>query len=118
MSPAKTGTPASGLTSGAFASCAAATPAPRKRWAVLRTIGLSVLGVVVIYSAFAVYLGITTVAAGVIRAETGVVLQPLAWHSILAWAPAAMIGLSALAGVVPAIKAYRTNIAENLVPVS
>ena len=76
---------------------------------------IAVIGMV---AAFAVYLGITTVAASIIRAETGVVLQPLAWHPILAWAPAAMIGLSALAGIVPAVKAYRTNVAENLVPVS
>ena len=69
-------------------------------------------------AAFAVYLGITTVAAGIIRAETGVVLDAFAWHPILAWAPVAMIGLSALAGVIPAVKAYRTNVAENLVPVS
>ena len=82
---------------------------------VLECAAIAVLGMV---AAFAVYLGITMVAAGVIRAETGVVLQPLAWHPILAWAPAAMVGLSALAGVIPAVKAYRTNIAENLVPVS
>ena len=54
----------------------------------------------------------------IIRTETGVVLNAFAWHPILAWAPAAMIGLSALAGVIPAVKAYRTNVAENLVPVS
>ena len=74
-----------------------------------------VLGMI---AAFAVYLGITTVAAHIIRTETGVVLDAFAWHPILAWAPAAMIGLSALAGVIPAVKAYRTNVAENLVPVS
>jgi len=34
------------------------------------------------------------------------------------WAPAALIGLGALAGVVPAVKAYRTNVAEHLVPTS
>ena len=82
---------------------------------VLECAAIAVIGMV---AAFAVYLGITTVAASIIRAETGVVLQPLAWHPILAWAPMAMIGLSALAGIVPAVKAYRTNVAENLVPVS
>ena len=34
------------------------------------------------------------------------------------WAPAALIGLSALAGVVPALKAYRTNVADGLAPES
>jgi putative ABC transport system permease protein len=69
-------------------------------------------------AAFAVYLGITTVAAGIIRAETGVVLEPFAWQPIFVVVPVTMVGLSALAGVIPAVKAYRTNVAENLVPVS
>ena len=64
------------------------------------------------------YLAITTVAAGVIRAETGVVIEPLAWQPVFAIVPVTMIGLSALAGIIPAAKAYRTNVAENLVPVS
>lgn len=82
---------------------------------VLECAAIAVLGMI---AAFAVYLGITGVAAHIIRTETGVVLNAFAWHPILAWAPAAMIGLSALAGVIPAVKAYRTNVAENLVPVS
>ncbi len=56
--------------------------------------------------------------ASIMRAQTGVVLEPLAWHPVLVLAPVGMIGLSALAGVVPAVKAYRTPVADNLVPVS
>ena len=82
---------------------------------VLECAAIAALGML---AAFAVYLGIATVAAGVIRAETGVVLEPLAWQPIFAIVPVTMIGLSALAGIIPALKAYRTNVAENLLPVS
>ena len=43
-------------------------------------------------------------------------LDAFAWHPVLVWGPAGLIGLSALAGVVPAFKAYRTDVAENLAP--
>jgi putative ABC transport system permease protein len=82
---------------------------------VLEAAAISALGMAV---AFAVYSGIVVVVAGVIRAQTGVVIDPLAWHPVLVLAPAGMIGLGALAGIVPAWKAYQTDVAENLVPVS
>ena len=44
-------------------------------------------------------------------------LMVLAGAMMLA-APLTMIALSALAGIVPAVKAYQTNVAENLTPVS
>jgi putative ABC transport system permease protein len=47
-----------------------------------------------------------------------VVLEPLAVHSVMIWAPMALVGLSALAGIVPAVKAYRTDVAEHLAPIS
>jgi len=34
------------------------------------------------------------------------------------WAPLALIGLGALSGIVPAMKAYRTDVAEHLTPIS
>ena len=80
---------------------------------VLEAVGIAVIGSVL---SFGIY-GIIMVSAGVvIRNETGVVLDPLAWHPVLAWAPAALIGLSALAGIVPALKAYGTDVAEGLAP--
>jgi putative ABC transport system permease protein len=66
----------------------------------------------------AVYFGIMIVTANIIRSTTGVVLSVTAWDPILVLAPAALTGLSALAGVVPAWKAYRTPVAENLTPES
>lgn len=65
-----------------------------------------------------VYGLITMAAANVIRAQTGVVLNPLAYNPMMIGAPLGLIALSALCGVVPAWKAYRTNVADNLLPVS
>jgi putative ABC transport system permease protein len=56
--------------------------------------------------------------ARVIRAQTGVVLDVLAFHPVLWICPLVMIGLCALGGVVPALKAYRTPVAETLSPTS
>ena len=81
----------------------------------LEAASISAIGMVV---AFGCYLAIMTVAAGVIRAQTGVVLDPMKYNSVMLWAPASLILLGALAGVVPAVKAYRTHVAEYLVPTS
>lgn len=67
---------------------------------------------------FAVYFGLFAGVANVIRAQTGVVLDIGAKHPVLWICPLAMIGLCALGGIVPALKAYRTPVAETLAPVS
>lgn len=68
--------------------------------------------------AYGIYLVILTGASMVIRAQTGVVLDPLAPDPVLAWAPLAMIAMGALAGLIPAFKAYRTDVASGLAPES
>jgi putative ABC transport system permease protein len=82
---------------------------------VLEAAAISTLGMVV---AFIVYGAIMTGAASVIRAQTGIVLDPWQFNAVMLWAPAALISLGALAGIVPAIKAYRTDVANYLVPTS
>lgn len=82
---------------------------------VLEAVAIAGIGMVL---AFAVHAAILAAVAAVVRAQTGVVLDPLAPHWVMLWAPAGMIGLAALAGLVPAWKAYRTPVAENLAPVS
>jgi putative ABC transport system permease protein len=67
---------------------------------------------------FLVYAGIMTAAAKVIRAQTGIVLDPYQYNAVMLWAPAALIALGAMAGVVPAMKAYRTDVATYLAPTS
>jgi putative ABC transport system permease protein len=82
---------------------------------VLEASAIATLGMAV---SFVLYLGIMMVVASIVRAQTGVVLNPSAFHGVMIWAPLGMIGLSALAGIVPAVKAYRTDVAENLSPTS
>ena len=80
---------------------------------VLEAVAIAAIGSVISYVLYGVIL--ITVGA-VIRAQTGVVLDPLAWHPVLVLAPLGLIALSALAGIVPAWKAYRTDVAANLSP--
>jgi putative ABC transport system permease protein len=82
---------------------------------VLEAIAIAVLGAML---GFAIYAVILSSTASIIRAETGVVLEPFAFDSVFIWAPLGLIGLSALAGIVPAFKAYRTEVAENLAPLT
>jgi putative ABC transport system permease protein len=81
----------------------------------LEAAAISTLGMVV---AFLVYLAIMTGAATIIRAQTGIVLDPFAWNAVMLWAPVALISLGALSGIIPAVKAYRTDVAEHLTPIS
>jgi len=82
---------------------------------VLESATIAALGMVL---GFGIYLAILTGAAAVIRTQTGVVLDPWQPAPVWLWAPAAMIGLGALAGIVPAVKAYRADVAEGLAPES
>lgn len=82
---------------------------------VLEAAAIAALGMA---AAFLVYLGLVTLVGAVVRAETGVVIVPWVWNPVLVLAPLGMIALGALAGLVPAWKAYRLPVAENLVPVA
>lgn len=74
--------------------------------------GLGALG------AFAVHAAIMVVAAGVVRARTGVDINPCALHPAMLWLPPGVVALCACAGLFPAWRAYRTDVAEGLAPVS
>jgi len=82
---------------------------------ILEAASISALGMVV---DFVFYAAIMVTAGSVIRAQTGVVLDPLKFNPVMLWAPAALVSLGALAGIIPAIKAYRTSVAEHLAPSS
>jgi len=62
--------------------------------------------------------GILAAAGAVVREQTGVVLDLMAWHPVLVAAPLGMTALGALAGLLPAFKAYSTDVAKNLLPTS
>ncbi len=89
-----------------------------RRWTIAWTVVLEAVAIAILGSliSFVLYGFILSGAGAVIRAQTGVVLEVFAWHPVLAWAPLGMIALSALAGVVPALKAYGTDVAANLAP--
>jgi putative ABC transport system permease protein len=76
------------------------------------------IGAIGAVAGFVVYFGLFAGVASVIRAQTGVVLDLRALHPVLWACPLAMIGICALGGIVPALKAYWTPVAETLAPVS
>ncbi len=81
----------------------------------LEAASISALGMA---AGFVIYAIIVSVVATIMRAQTGVVLEPFKFNPVMVWGPAALILLGALSGIVPALKAYRTPVAENLVPLS
>ena len=87
---------------------------PRKRLFALLVLESSLLAGAGSLAGFFVYGAIVTVAASVIRAQTGVVIQALSFHPVFVWGPLTMISLGALTGLLPAFKAYKTPVAENL----
>lgn len=101
----------------------------RRELAILRALGarrLTLSGVVVVEAAaiatlgalagLVVYAVIMSSVISVVQAQTGVLLEALHWDPVLVWGPALIVGLGAMAGLIPAIKAYRTDVAETLTP--
>lgn len=101
----------------------------RREFAILRALGArraSVFLAVLLESAtiaaagallgFVVYAAILAGAAAVIRQQTGVVIDVAALHPALLLTPLGMIVAGAAAGLVPAAKAYGTDVATNLTP--
>ena len=103
----------------------------RREFAILRALGArrgTVFSVIVLESAtisafgaaigFAVYAGIMAVAESILFNKYGVTLRPLEPHWVMAAVPVGLIALGAVVGIVPALKAYSTDVAENLIPQS
>jgi putative ABC transport system permease protein len=67
---------------------------------------------------FGIYGFIMMIASEIIRVQTGVVLEIFKFDSVLLWGPGALVALGALAGAVPAFRAYRIEVAQNLAPIS
>lgn len=101
----------------------------RREIAVLRVLGASrvrIFGLVMTESAFLGLLGALAgvacaaaggqIAAGVLRAHLGLVVEPTLEITIVVLIIAATIVLSVGAGIVPSVMAYRTPVAKNLKP--
>lgn len=82
---------------------------------VLESAAIAAIGMAI---AFAIYASIAVVASAIIREQTGVVISPGKFHTVMAVAPVGIIALAALVGIFPAIKAYRTDVASGLTPLS
>jgi putative ABC transport system permease protein len=82
---------------------------------VLEAAAIGLLGMII---SFLAYFAIVGAVAAVIRTQTGVLLEAWRYDPVMLWAPLGMILLCALGGLVPAWKAYRTDVASNLAPVS
>ena len=103
----------------------------RREFAILRALGAkrrTVFAVIVMESAtiaffgallgYAVYAAILATTASIVRERTGVALELWSGHPALVWTPLGMLLLGALAGLIPAWKAYATDVADNLQPTS
>ncbi len=103
----------------------------RRDIAIMRALGArrtTIFGVVLLESSaiaaigsligFVFYAIIMSVVASVIREQTGIVLEPFKGNMIMVAAPVGLILLGVLAGIAPAVKAYRTPVAEFISPVS
>lgn len=99
----------------------------RREFAILRALGArrrTVFSAIILESTTIALLGtllgyvvyglIVAGAAVVVKQQTGVVLDPFKFHPALVLTPVGMVVVGAAAGVVPALKAYATDVAENL----
>jgi putative ABC transport system permease protein len=103
----------------------------RREFAILRALGarkttvfaaivmeattITALGAI---AGFIVYGAILSAAFVVVRAQTGVVLDALRIDPALWLTPVAIVMMGAAAGLVPAFKAYRTDVVSSLTPLS
>ena len=103
----------------------------RREFAILRSLGArraTVFAAIVLESTaiaglgavlgYVVHAAILSLAFVIVRAQTGVVLDVLTVDPVLWWTPLGMLAVGAVAGIIPAVKAYRTDVATHLVPSS
>ncbi len=99
----------------------------RREFAILRSLGArraTVFGVILVEAqviallgcalGFLVFVAILLGAGGIVRDQTGVVLDLWVWHPAFLWTPIGMLAMGAVAGLLPALKAYATDVAQTL----
>lgn len=103
----------------------------RREFAILRALGArrgTVFSAIVVEATaiaalgallgYLVYAGILGLALVIVRAQTGVVLDVFKVSPVLWWTPLGMLAIGAISGVIPALKAYRTDVATHLAPLA
>ncbi len=63
---------------------------------------------------FAVFAMIMIGAGTIVRDQTGVALDIWVWHDAFLWTPLGMLLAGGIAGILPAVKAYVTDVAQTL----
>lgn len=81
----------------------------------LEAVAIAVIGTL---AGYVVFFLIMSATAYIVREQTGVVLDIFRFDWALVFTPILMIAVGFVAGTLPALKAYRTDVAENLSPVS
>ncbi len=76
---------------------------------------ITLLGII---GAFALFAVVGSYAATVIREEAGVVIELFSYDPIFLYVPGGMLALGLASGVLPAIQAYGSDVANNLTPTS
>jgi putative ABC transport system permease protein len=118
-------------TLGVFTSLYSSMAQRRREIAILRALGAprrtvfgAIMGEAIAVSAIGTLMGLVVAmailwgAAWVLRAQTGVVIEPVPALDAVLVGFVAFLGLGALAGLAPAVQAYRTPVADYLAPVS
>lgn len=82
---------------------------------ILQSTGIAFLGVLL---SFGFYLIVASAATGIIREQTGVVLDLFKFQEVFIWVPAGMLALGVISGIMPAVVAYSTEVSRNLAPTS
>lgn len=77
----------------------------------LEAVGMTLAGVLL---GFVLYAGLGFGIGEIVQRETGVALSPFTGNAAMVWAPLGMLGIGLLSGILPAIKAYRTDVSRNL----
>ncbi|MCU0237923.1 MAG: ABC transporter permease [Pyrinomonadaceae bacterium] len=103
----------------------------RRDFAIMRALGAkrqTIFAVIILESAFTALIGailgflvytiILSIAAYIVKNQTGVVINIFSFNWMLVLTPILMTIIGAISGLIPAFKAYQTDVAENLVPVS
>jgi putative ABC transport system permease protein len=67
---------------------------------------------------FGLYGLIASTVQELLRTRIGVLFDAWAWNPVMFWGPVLMVGLSLVAGLLPAWRAYRLSVAEGLSPLS
>ena len=90
-----------------------------RRFLILAVLGESAsIGILGCALGFGLYALISSTVQEILRTRVGVLLEPWAWNPVLVWGPLLMVGVSLVAGAIPAWRAYRLSVADGLAPLS